>query len=43
MNHTQPHLSDFTFLALDTETTGISPLVYRLVETGRRVLTVKQS
>jgi hypothetical protein len=34
MYHTQPRLTDITFVALDTETTGIFPIMHRLVEIG---------
>jgi hypothetical protein len=34
MNHAQPHLTDITLLALDTETTGPFPIMHRLVEIG---------
>jgi DNA polymerase III epsilon subunit family exonuclease len=32
MYHAQPRLTDITFLAFDTETTGLHPIVHRLVE-----------
>jgi DNA polymerase III epsilon subunit family exonuclease len=34
MYHTQPRLTDITFVALDTETTGLFPIMHRLVEIG---------
>jgi DNA polymerase III epsilon subunit family exonuclease len=34
MYHAQPRLADITFVALDTETTGLQPIVHRLVEIG---------
>jgi DNA polymerase-3 subunit epsilon len=34
MYHTQPRLTDITFLAFDTETTGLYPIMHRLVEIG---------
>jgi DNA polymerase-3 subunit epsilon len=34
MYHAQPRLTDITFLALDTETTGLFPIMHRLVEIG---------
>jgi DNA polymerase III epsilon subunit family exonuclease len=34
MYHAQPRLTDITFVALDTETTGLHPIVHRLVEIG---------
>jgi DNA polymerase III subunit epsilon len=34
MNHAQPRLTDITFLAFDTETTGLFPIMHRLVEIG---------
>jgi DNA polymerase III subunit epsilon len=34
MHHAQPRLTDITFLALDTETTGLFPIMHRLVEIG---------
>jgi DNA polymerase III epsilon subunit len=34
MYHAQPRLTDSTFVALDTETTGLQPIVHRLVEIG---------
>jgi DNA polymerase III epsilon subunit len=34
MYHAQPRLTDITFVALDTETTGLQPIVHRLVEIG---------
>jgi DNA polymerase III epsilon subunit len=34
MYHAQPRLTDMTFVALDTETTGLQPIVHRLVEIG---------
>jgi DNA polymerase III subunit epsilon len=34
MNHAQPRLTDITFLAFDTETTGLFPIIHRLVEIG---------
>src|SRR5215813_12927643 len=34
MNDTQPRLTDVTFLAFDTETTGLFPVMHRLVEVG---------
>ena len=34
MVHAQPRLTDITFLAFDTETTGLQPIVHRLVEVG---------
>jgi DNA polymerase III epsilon subunit family exonuclease len=34
MNNTRPRLTDLTFLALDTETTGLFPIMHRLVEIG---------
>jgi DNA polymerase III alpha subunit (gram-positive type) len=34
MCHAQSRLTDITFLAFDTETTGLHPTVHRLVETG---------
>jgi DNA polymerase III epsilon subunit family exonuclease len=34
MYHDQPRLTDITFVAFDTETTGLHPIVYRLVEIG---------
>jgi hypothetical protein len=34
MNQAQPRLTDITFLALDTETTGLFPIMHRLVEIG---------
>jgi DNA polymerase III epsilon subunit family exonuclease len=34
MNHAQPRLTEITFLAFDTETTGLFPIMHRLVEVG---------
>jgi DNA polymerase III epsilon subunit family exonuclease len=34
MYHAQPRLTDVTFVAFDTETTGLHPMVHRLVEIG---------
>jgi DNA polymerase III alpha subunit (gram-positive type) len=34
MNYTQPRLTDVSFVALDTETTGLFPIMHRLVEIG---------
>jgi DNA polymerase III epsilon subunit family exonuclease len=34
MNYTQLRLTEIIFLALDTETTGLQPIVHRLVEVG---------
>jgi DNA polymerase III epsilon subunit family exonuclease len=34
MIHAQPRLTDTTFVAFDTETTGLHPIVHRLVEVG---------
>ena len=34
MYHAQPRLTDITVVALDTETTGLHPIVHRLVEVG---------
>ena len=34
MYHAQPRLTDITFVALDTETTGLFPIMHRLVEIG---------
>jgi len=34
MNHTQSRLTNITFLAFDTETTGLFPIMHRLVEVG---------
>jgi DNA polymerase III epsilon subunit family exonuclease len=34
MPHAQPRLTDITFVAFDTETTGLHPIVHRLVEIG---------
>jgi DNA polymerase III epsilon subunit family exonuclease len=34
MYHAQPCLTDITFVALDTETTGLQPIVHRLVDIG---------
>jgi DNA polymerase-3 subunit epsilon len=34
MNDTQPRLTDVSFVALDTETTGLFPIMHRLVEVG---------
>jgi DNA polymerase III epsilon subunit-like protein len=34
MNYTQLRLTEITFLALDTETTGLFPILHRLVEVG---------
>jgi DNA polymerase-3 subunit epsilon len=34
MHHAQPRLTDITFLAFDTETTGLFPIMHRLVEIG---------
>jgi DNA polymerase III subunit epsilon len=34
MNFTQPRLTDVTFIAFDTETTGLYPIMHRLVEIG---------
>jgi DNA polymerase III epsilon subunit len=34
MYHARPRLTDITFVALDTETTGLQPIVHRLVEIG---------
>jgi DNA polymerase III alpha subunit (gram-positive type) len=34
MNNTQSRLTDITFLAFDTETTGLHPIIHRLVEVG---------
>jgi DNA polymerase-3 subunit epsilon len=34
MYHAQPRLTDITFVAFDTETTGLQPIVHRLVEGG---------
>ena len=34
MDHAQPRLTDVTFVAFDTETTGLHPIVHRLVEVG---------
>jgi DNA polymerase III epsilon subunit len=34
MHHAQTRLTDITFLAFDTETTGLHPIVHRLVEIG---------
>ena len=34
MDHAQPRLTDITFVAIDTETTGLHPIMHRLVEIG---------
>jgi DNA polymerase III epsilon subunit family exonuclease len=34
MDHAQSRLTDITFLAFDTETTGLHPIMHRLVEIG---------
>jgi DNA polymerase-3 subunit epsilon len=34
MNYTQQRLTDVSFVALDTETTGLFPIMHRLVEIG---------
>jgi len=34
MHHADTGLTDITFVALDTETTGLQPIVHRLVEIG---------
>jgi DNA polymerase III epsilon subunit-like protein len=34
MDHAQTRLTDITFLAFDTETTGLHPIMHRLVEVG---------
>jgi DNA polymerase III epsilon subunit-like protein len=34
MHHAQPRLTDITFLAFDTETTGLFPIMHRMVEVG---------
>ena len=34
MYHAKPRLTNITFLAFDTETTGLQPIVQRLVEVG---------
>jgi DNA polymerase-3 subunit epsilon len=34
MHHAQPRLTDMTFVAFDTETTGLFPMMHRLVEVG---------
>jgi DNA polymerase-3 subunit epsilon len=34
MYHAQPRLTDITFVAFDTETTGLQPIVHRVVEIG---------
>jgi DNA polymerase III epsilon subunit family exonuclease len=34
MHHAQPRLTDITFVAFDTETTGLFPIMHRLVEIG---------
>jgi DNA polymerase III epsilon subunit len=34
MYHPQPRLTDITFLAFDTETTGLFPIMHRMVEVG---------
>jgi DNA polymerase III epsilon subunit family exonuclease len=34
MKRNQRHLGDVTFLALDTETTGLFPIIHRMVEVG---------
>jgi DNA polymerase III epsilon subunit family exonuclease len=34
MYHDQPRLTDITFVAFDTETTGLFPIMHRLVEIG---------
>jgi DNA polymerase-3 subunit epsilon len=34
MHHTQPRLTSTTFVVFDTETTGLHPIVHRLVEVG---------
>jgi DNA polymerase-3 subunit epsilon len=34
MDHAQPRLTDITFVAFDTETTGLHPMMHRLVEIG---------
>jgi DNA polymerase III epsilon subunit family exonuclease len=34
MHHAQPRLTNITFVAFDTETTGLQPIVHRLVEVG---------
>jgi DNA polymerase III epsilon subunit-like protein len=34
MNYTQLRLTNITFLAFDTETTGLFPIMHRLVEIG---------
>jgi DNA polymerase III epsilon subunit-like protein len=34
MYHAQPRLTDITFLAFDTETTGLFPIMHRLIEVG---------
>src|ERR1700752_4632657 len=34
MNYTQLRLTDITFLAFDTETTGLFPIMHQLVEVG---------
>jgi DNA polymerase III epsilon subunit-like protein len=36
MHHGQPQLTDLTFLAFDTEATGLFPIMHRLVEIGAR-------
>jgi DNA polymerase III subunit epsilon len=34
MDHAQTRLVEMTFVALDTETTGLFPIMHRLVEIG---------
>jgi DNA polymerase-3 subunit epsilon len=34
MYHAQPRPTDITFVAFDTETTGLHPMAHRLVEVG---------
>jgi len=34
MSDTQPRLTDITFVAFDTKTTGLFPIMHRLVEIG---------
>jgi DNA polymerase III epsilon subunit family exonuclease len=34
MDQTQPRLADMTYVVLDTETTGLHPMMHRLVEIG---------
>jgi DNA polymerase III epsilon subunit-like protein len=36
MYHARPQLTDLTFLASDNETTGLFPIMHRLVEIGAR-------